>query len=109
MSQPLQEFDLITLLAILHLGDEVYGVPLCRELAKLLNRDVATASVYKTLEQLEHRGLVVSTLGAATPQRGGRAKRYFRVTKDGLQAIHNTRELLTELWRDVPVMARGTA
>src|SRR5271170_3329230 len=72
----LGEFELMVLLTVLRLGDEAYGVPLSRELSATRGRDVAVGSVYAALERLEAKGLIASTLGESTPERGGRAKRY---------------------------------
>jgi PadR family transcriptional regulator, regulatory protein PadR len=98
----LGEFELMILLTILRLGDEVYGVPLARELSILRGEDVSIGSVYAALDRLELKGLIASSLGDPSPERGGRAKRYFRVTEDGLEAIRETRKILTRLWRSLP-------
>lgn len=92
------------LLAVIHLGDEAYGVPISRELEAYRGRDVAVGSVYAALERLEAKGLVISSLGDPTPERGGKAKRYFRITKEGLRHVHETRRVLTKLWKVIPVL-----
>jgi DNA-binding PadR family transcriptional regulator len=61
------------LLAIIRLENETYGVPLARELSVVRGRSVSLGSVYAALDRLEIRGLVKSTLGQSTPERGGRA------------------------------------
>ena len=98
----LGEFELMLLLAVIHLGDEAYGVTISRRLELHRKRNVSVGSVYAALERLEARGLVVSSLGDPTPERGGKAKRYFRVTKEGLRQIHETRRVLTRLWQTLP-------
>ena len=98
----LGEFELMILLAVIHLGDEAYGVPISRELETHRRRDVSVGSVYAALERLESKGLVESNLGEPTPERGGKAKRYFRVTKEGLRQVHETRRVLSKLWRSLP-------
>ena len=98
----LGEFELMLLLAVLHLGDEAYGVPISRQLEAHRGRDVSLGSVYAALERLEAKGLVVSTLGDPTPERGGKAKRYFHITKEGMRQVNETRRVLTELWRKLP-------
>jgi len=98
----LGEFELMILLAVLHLGDDAYGVPISRELERHRGRDVSVGSVYAALERLESKGLVASSLGDPTPERGGKAKRYFRITKEGLRQVRETRRVLTELWRKLP-------
>ncbi len=103
------EFELMVLLTILQLGDEAYGVPLARELGVQRGREVHLGSVYAALERLEIKGLVTSSVGEATRERGGRAKRYFRVTEHGLRSVHATREVLRKLWRSLPTLAEEIA
>ncbi len=98
----LGEFELMILLAVIHLGDEAYGVPISRELEAHRGRDVSVGSVYAALERLEGKGLVASSLGDPTPERGGKAKRYFRVTREGLRLVHDTRRVLKKMWRTLP-------
>lgn len=98
----LGEFELILLLAVIHLGDEAYGVPISRQLEVNRGRDVSVGSVYAALERLEAKGLVTSSLGDPTPERGGKAKRYFRVTREGLRQVQETRRVLTKLWQVLP-------
>jgi DNA-binding PadR family transcriptional regulator len=105
----LSELELLILLTILHLGDEAYGVPISRELARQRGHAVSLAGVYSTLDRLELAGLVASSLGEATPERGGRAKRYFRLTRGGLRAVHNTRRVLTQLWSNIPALNKEPA
>jgi PadR family transcriptional regulator PadR len=105
----LGEFELMILLTILHLGDEAYGVPLARELTARRGREVAVGSVYATLDRLEIKGLITSSLGESTPERGGRAKRYFRVTGHGLRSIHETRDVLSKLWKKLPALSKEPA
>lgn len=98
----LGEFELLILLTVIHLGEEAYGVPISREIEKRRGRGVSVGSVYAALERLEQKRLVVSELGDPTPERGGKAKRYFRVTKEGLRQVHKTRQVLSSLWRKLP-------
>jgi PadR family transcriptional regulator, regulatory protein PadR len=98
----LGEFELMILLAVICLGEEAYGVPISRELERYRGRDVSVGSVYAALERLESKGLVSSSLGDPTPERGGKAKRYFRISKLGLRQVHETRRVLSQLWRKLP-------
>jgi len=98
----LGEFELMILLAVIHLGEEAYGVPISRELEAQRGRDVSVGSVYAALERMEGKGLVSSSVGDPTPERGGKAKRFFRITKEGLRQVHETRRVLTRLWRSLP-------
>lgn len=103
----LDTFELLVLLATVRLGDEAYGVSIAEAVARARGRGVSMASVYVTLERLEDQGLVVSELGEPTPARGGRAKRYVRVTAAGIKAIKSTQRTLTELWSNVPDVKGG--
>lgn len=98
----LGEFELMILLAVHSLGDDAYGVPISREIEKHRGREVAFGSVYAALERLEAKGLVTSSLGDPTPERGGKAKRFFQVTKAGLCQVQETRRVLTRLWANFP-------
>ena len=89
------------LLAVIRLGDGAYGVPISKELLELTGRDVALGSVYAALDRLEQKELVSSVLGDPTPARGGRAKRYFRVTSKGIREAKTTKKALTSLWRGI--------
>ena len=98
----LGECELTVLLVLIRLGENAYGVPITREIEKSSAREVAVGSVYSTLERLEKKGLVSSRTGDPTPERGGRAKRYFRVTAKGLREVRETRQVLISLWRGLP-------
>jgi PadR family transcriptional regulator PadR len=98
----LTDFEIMILLAILRVGDDAYGVPIAREIEGTAGRAVQLPAVYAALDRLEAQGLVTSRLGEATPQRGGRAKKYFTVTDTGVGSVRDTRRALTALWSRVP-------
>jgi len=98
----LSNFELMAMLVLIRLEDEAYGVPISQEIAKQTGRDVPVGSVYATLERLEEKGLVKSEVGEPTPERGGRAKRYFAVTGKGLRVIRETQRTLIRLWKGLP-------
>jgi PadR family transcriptional regulator, regulatory protein PadR len=83
----LGEFEQVVLLAILRLDNTAYGVSIRDEIAACTDRDPSPGALYTTLDRLEERGLVISRFGDPTPERGGRAKRYFKVTGAGLKAV----------------------
>jgi DNA-binding PadR family transcriptional regulator len=85
--QYLGEFEQIVLLAILRMGDDAYGVTIGAEIRQQTARAPAAGALYTTLDRLEEKGLVSSAMGDPTPQRGGRAKRFFKVTSTGMQAL----------------------
>ena len=101
--ESLGHFELLVMLALVRQGEEAYGVPIADAIAQSTGKQVILASVYNTLERLEEKGLVRSTLGQSTPQRGGRAKRYFSITTAGLREVRAAKKALTVLWRGIPV------
>ena len=105
----LGNFELMVMLTLMRLGENAYGVPICEELEKRTGRDVAIGSVYAALERLEDKGFVKSELGEATPERGGRAKKYFHVTARGLKEVRETQRALVKLWHGLPELEGGKA
>ena len=102
-AQPtLSNFGLMVMLAIIRIGDEAYGVSISDEIEKTTGSEVLLGSVYDALTRLEEKGLILSVLGEATPERGGRAKRHFRTTARGLRLVRDTQKSLVKLWRGLP-------
>ena len=95
-------FELLVLLALIRLGDDAYGVPISEAIEQRSGREVSTGSVYITLDRLGDKGLVSSRVGEPTPERGGRAKTYFRITAKGLREVQQAQQTLTALWNGVP-------
>jgi DNA-binding PadR family transcriptional regulator len=104
----LGSFELMVLLTVIHLGEDAYGVPISEELEAETGHEIAVASVYAALQRLEDKGLVSSRFGDPTPERGGRAKKYFKVTGKGLREARNTHRAHTRLWRNIPQLEGGT-
>jgi PadR family transcriptional regulator, regulatory protein PadR len=103
----LGEFELTVMLALLRVDEDAYGVPIAREIEVSSGREAGVASVYAALERLERKGFVTSRMGEPTPERGGRAKRFFRATPLGLQQVRNTRKTLVRLWQGIPQLDGG--
>ena len=104
--QTLQHFELHVLLAMLRLlkdGGETYSVPLVVALEKRMERAVSQAAVFIALSRLEKKGLVASRLDE---REGGRARRYFRLTKQGLTVVRETRVEHARLWRGLDRLLR---
>lgn len=96
----LGDMEHLVLLAILRLGSEAYGIPILDEVSARSGRRVSRATVYVALKRLEQKGLVGSRLGERTPERGGRAKRFFTLKPAGLRALRESRAMFLGLWRD---------
>lgn len=93
----LGEFEHIVLLAVLRLNDQAYGVTVRREIEARTKREVSIGAIYATLDRLEAKGYVQSRAGDPTPERGGRSKRFFRVTAQGVSAVNRTHRALKRL------------
>jgi len=90
-------FENLLLLAILRLGDRAYGVTIRLELLDSAGRDVAVGAIYTGLDRLQQKGFVTSWNGEPTRERGGRAKKFYRVTPSGKQALIETHRALRQL------------
>lgn len=93
----LGEFEHIILLALLRLEDRAYGVTVRQEIELRTDREVSIGAVYATLDRLEKKGYVTSHRGDPTPERGGRSKRFFHVTADGVRAVNRTMRALRSM------------
>jgi DNA-binding PadR family transcriptional regulator len=105
----LGNLELMVLLALLRVRRGAYGVPISREIAEQTGRDVAIGSVYAALERLQRKGLVSSALGEPSPERGGRAKRYFQITGRGVREVRDAQRVLTSMWRNLTGLQGGSA
>ncbi len=103
----LGELEHLVLAAALRLGNESYGASLIREIEERTAREVATGSVYVTLDRLEKKGMVISVLGEPDPRRGGRPKRLVEVTTDGIQALSVHRQALLQIWDGLEARLQG--
>jgi DNA-binding PadR family transcriptional regulator len=93
----LGEFEHIVLLAVLRLDDQAYGVTVRREIESRTLREVSIGAIYATLDRLEAKGYVKSRAGDPTPERGGRSKRFFSVTAQGVSAVNRTHRAIRRL------------
>lgn len=97
--EALGEFEQLVLLAILHLGDDVYGVPIVDEIERRTGRQVAQAAVYITLRRLEQKGLLSSWMSEPTTERGGKARRCVKVTRAGVTLLRDSRQAIDRMWQ----------
>lgn len=83
----LGNLELLILLAILRTGPDAYGVSIAAEIEERARRSLSLATIYKTLERLDEKGLVRTRLGESSPVRGGKAKRFYEVTAAGRREL----------------------
>ena len=94
----LGEFEHLILLAILHLRADAYGAAIIDELEARTGREISQAATYIALKRLEEKKLVQSDVGEANEDRGGRPKRYFSVTEQGLERLRTSGDALFNMW-----------
>lgn len=100
----LGEFEQIVLLSILRLADTAYGVSIRAEIAEHTGRSVTPGALYTTLQRLEEKGFVTSRLGDPTPERGGRAKRYYKVSAAGLDTVTRAQSAYQKLLKGLELL-----
>ena len=100
----LGEFEELVLLTVAALMEEAYSVAICDELSNHTGRSIKLGVVHAVLNRLEEKGLVASELGDATPERGGKRKRYYKLTTAGKAALMRAKELRDQLWDRIPSM-----
>lgn len=105
----LGEFEQVVLLAILRLGDRAYGVTIGSEIAGCTGREPSPGALYTTLDRLEEKALVRSWLADPTPQRGGRAKRYFTVTRRGKTSVTEAQRAFQGLLKGLKLLGGSHA
>ena len=103
----LGEFEELVLLVVGILDGDAYGVNVMDEIETQANRKVSVSSVHTTLSRLETKGFVESYAGPASPIRGGRSKRLYRITMEGQQALNFVREQREQLWNLLPKLHFG--
>ena len=109
MADVLGAFEQAVLLAIVRLADGAYGRAILKEVETRLERDVSAGAVHATLERLGHKGLVSSRLGAGTPVRAGRARRYYRLQPAGVRALNAARAAVDTIWHGLAWPLKGRA
>jgi PadR family transcriptional regulator PadR len=95
---PLGEFEQLVLLAVMRLETSAYAVPIRNEIEGRTSRSVARGALYVTLDRLEEKGYLKSWLAEATPERGGRPKRFYEVRPAGAKALEYSWAALRSMW-----------
>ena len=98
------EFELLALLAIAQLGDDAYGVTVREVIESRTSRTATLGAIYKVLGRLEGKGLIGSTVVPPTGERGGRRKKVYRLTAEGVASVRGS---LRDLWTLVDGMEPG--
>ena len=101
------EFELYVMLAVAHQGPEAYGVTIRREIEARTGRTIAIGAVYATLARLEDKGLVEFRISDPEPVQGGRAKKYYSLTRAGARALRYSTAMLARMIDGLAPELRG--
>jgi len=109
MGRALGEFEQLILFALLDLGEDAYGAAVGRAIEERTGRTVSAGAVYTALDRMEARGLVRSSVGASTPERGGRRKKYYAMEPAGALELHRSVEVLKAMSEGLMARLEGMA
>ncbi|HVA34257.1 MAG TPA: hypothetical protein VNG31_08925 [Candidatus Baltobacteraceae bacterium] len=104
----LGEFEQIVLLTVLRLGEGAYGALIRAEIERITDRSPAIGAIHATLDRLERKRLISSWMGEPTPERGGKAKRHFRIERSGILALKDALKTLERLRAGVLLGCRAS-
>ena len=91
----------LILLTIWQLQENAYSIPIRQRISKITGKEWSLGSIYMPLDRLVKRGLLESFLSESTPERGGRHKRIYQLTRDGKNALIKTKEIEQAMWADI--------
>ena len=103
------ELEELILLLIVMLKDDAYGLAIRKALNEQANRNVTIGAVHGTVNRLEKKGFIQSSLGGASEVRGGRRKRIFTITNTGKNILQKSRDVKVNLWQQIPELSLKNA
>lgn len=103
----LGEVEQLVLLAILRIGEGAYAVPIREALARHAGVALSRGTIYVTLDRLERKGYVSSWFDDPTPEPGGKARRCFRLERDGMMALRAAQRMVDRLRAGTPLEEKG--
>ena len=103
----LGEFEQHVLWAVLRLDENAYGMTIHQEIQERAHRVISLGAIYTTLDRLEEKGLISSRVGDPTPERGGRAKKFFKIEGSGAAALKESYEATQRMARGLVPKLEG--
>lgn len=95
---PLTQTEEFILLSIYQLRENAYGITIRKHIEEIMQKRFSVGAIYVPLERLENKGLLTSTIGEPTSERGGRSKRFYKITSNGIAALKETKRLRDTFW-----------
>lgn len=108
MDLPTRTEEMI-LLAVHRLENDAYGITIRAQIEELLGRGFSVGAIYVPLDRLVQKGYLITSQGDPTPTRGGRSKRYYRLSTEGRVALQEVKTLENAMWRDLPDLGIASA
>ena len=102
MMPSLGSLEEIILLIVLGMKEEAYGVSVAEKYQALMNKSISIPSIHTVLKRLEEKGFLVSSMGGATQERGGRKNRLYEITRYGYQCLVELQKTRNQLWAVIP-------
>jgi len=99
------EFEEIVLLTVMILEDDAYGVAIKHSIEGNLDRSVSLGAMRTALDRMEEKGYLESRFGEVTAVRGGKRKKYFTITREGVKVLESVKSARQKLWDAVPKIA----
>jgi DNA-binding PadR family transcriptional regulator len=103
MPEPVTGLELAALFAVVRLSADAYGAAVRRELSTREQRDYSVGAIYTTLQRLEDKGLLRSWASEPRPERGGRSRRYFAITRTGAAACRAAQARHQRMWQGLSI------
>ena len=101
-STQLGEFEELVLLIVGALNEDAYSISIKKEFKTRTGRNPSIGALHSAFNRLEKKGFLKSEEGGATNERGGRRKRFYRLTAFGRKALDYSFELRSTLYHDLP-------
>jgi PadR family transcriptional regulator PadR len=108
MSDRVTGLELAALVTVARLADEAYGAAVRREMCAVDRRDYSVGAIYTTLQRLENKGLLRSWASEPLPERGGRSRRHFALTRAGAAACRAAQSRSERMWRGLTLQSKPT-
>jgi len=89
------------LLSVMHLKEDAYSLPIQKKISEISGENWSLGTIYAPLDRLEKKKYLESYLSETTPERGGRQKRIYRVTNDGISVLKKTQEAHNQMWENI--------
>ena len=95
----------MVLLSIWRLGEEAYGVTIREFISKITGKYWSIGSIYVPLDRLIEKGYIEFFYKDIYNRKGGRRKRFYKISSPGMEALEEALELNKSLCMGFPNVA----